>query len=289
WIGFGVPQWQELRQNGSTDVEHYGLWSYCQTQEVSFKVCQRWPTAEKQLYTDARRPQFVRTAEGLVTTGMILLTLGLLVAIVAALLPRLVFLATVLAFIAFILLVVAIPVFARQANNFSRRRGDVHYSHRYGFWLFIPVIILEFLSFLSWLLSGVFYELYGYGTIATRLYYAAASPYYSYGYAGLQQSPSQMYYPQRPQSLMFGPQRLQSQMFGPQRLQSQMFGPQRSQSLMFGPQRSQSLIFSPQRSQSLIYGLQQPPSIIYNSYQPSIVRATQIRLSTPQTIFIRPI
>jgi hypothetical protein len=148
-------------------VEFYGLWAYCQEQGASLgTVCQRWTTAENELF-NGQTPNFIRTSEGLITAGMIILSLGLVVAIIAAALPLLAFLAAALAFIAFILLVVGLPIFGRQSDDFLATRGDVSYNKRYGFWLMVPTIVLEFLAILAFLAAGILYKLFGFGNIAT--------------------------------------------------------------------------------------------------------------------------
>lgn len=167
WIGFGVPDWQGFQRfNGSTK-EFYGLWAYCQDQTGNFgTVCKRWPTAEDQLFNGSR-PNFIRTSEGLITTGMILLSLGLFVAIMSAALPMLAYLAATMAFLAFIFLVIGLPIFGRESNNLSQTRGDATYSKRYGFWLMVPTIVLEFLSILLFLGAAMVYKLFGFGNLAT--------------------------------------------------------------------------------------------------------------------------
>ncbi|CAF0754168.1 unnamed protein product [Didymodactylos carnosus] len=167
WIGFGVPDWQAFYRYSGGTQEYYGLWAYCQNQKPLFNsVCQRWHSAEQTLFNGSR-PQFVRSAEGLITTGMILLTFGLVAAIVAALLPLLAYVAAVLALLAFIFLVIGLPIFARSANNLSRNRGDYEWNHRYGLWLIVPTIVLEFLAMVLWALAALLYQMFGYGTIVT--------------------------------------------------------------------------------------------------------------------------
>jgi hypothetical protein len=167
WIGFGVADWQQLQRYVGSDIEFYGLWAYCQEQGSSYAtVCQRWHTAADELF-NGTRPDFIRTSEGLITTGMIFLSLGLFVAILAALLPYLAYLAALFAFIAFIFLIVGLPIFGRQSNDFSTNRGDVEFNKRYGFWLMVPTIVLEFLAILFFLGAGILYKAFGYGNIGT--------------------------------------------------------------------------------------------------------------------------
>ncbi|CAF0924663.1 unnamed protein product [Didymodactylos carnosus] len=168
WVGFGVPDWESThRYNGSTR-EFYGLWAYCQNQLPLYNtVCQKWPSAEKILFNGSR-PQFVRSADGLVTTGMILLTFGLIAAVISALLPLLIFAGAILAFLSFLFLVIGLPIFARSANNLSKNRGDAQWNHLYGLWLIVPTIILEFLAGILWALTGFVYRKSGYGNIGTR-------------------------------------------------------------------------------------------------------------------------
>ncbi|CAF1332034.1 unnamed protein product [Adineta steineri] len=166
WIGFGVPDWHKFQRYNNTIVEYYGLWAYCQEQSPLFDaICQRWPTAEKELFAGSR-PSFIRTTEGLMTTGMVILSLGLFIGILAALLPLLAYLAAILALIAFIFLVVGLPIFGRQSSIYSRVRGDYSYTKRYGFWLMVPTIVLEFLAILFFAAAGFLYKKYGYGNIA---------------------------------------------------------------------------------------------------------------------------
>lgn len=164
-----MPDWHAFqRYNGSTQ-EFYGLWAYCQEQSPTYgTVCKRWPTAENQLFNGSR-PNFIRTSQGLITTGMILLSLGLFSGIVALLLPILNFAAALLAFLAFLFLVIGLPIFGEQSNDFSASRGDATYNKRYGFWLMVPTIVLEFLSILCFAASGVLYRLYGFGNITSSL------------------------------------------------------------------------------------------------------------------------
>ena len=171
-----MPDWQVFQRfNGSTR-EFYGLWAYCQDQAGTLgTVCKRWPTAENQLFNGSR-PNFIRTSEGLITTGMILLSFGLIAAIVAAALPLLAYLAAALAFLAFLLLVIGLPIFGRQSNDLSQTRGDATYNKRYGFWLMVPTIVLEFLSVLLLLGAAALYKLFGYGNLAT-----SSSPVPTYG------------------------------------------------------------------------------------------------------------
>jgi hypothetical protein len=129
-------------------------------------VCKRWPTASDELF-NGTRPTFIRAAEGLITTGMIFLSFGLIAAIFAIALPFLAYLAALLAFIAFIVLVIGLPIFGRQSNNLSQTRGDVSYNKRYGFWLIVPTIVLEFLAILFFLAAGLLYKFFGYGNLLT--------------------------------------------------------------------------------------------------------------------------
>jgi hypothetical protein len=100
---------------------------------------------------------------------MILLSLGLAIAILATALPYLAYLAALFALLAFIFLVIGLPIFGRESNSFSKARGDATYSKRYGFWLMVPTIVLEFLAILFFLGAGLLYKLFGYGTLATSL------------------------------------------------------------------------------------------------------------------------
>lgn len=99
-----------------------------------------------------------------------MLSLGLFVAVLAAALPFLAYLAGILALIAFILLVIGLPIFGRQSNSLSRTRNDYEYNKRYGFWLIVPTIVLEFLATLFFLLAGALYQRTGYGNIASGIY-----------------------------------------------------------------------------------------------------------------------
>lgn len=167
WISFAVPDWHELRRFNDSDVEFYGLWSYCQEQSPTFAiVCRRWPTAEDQLFNGSR-PDFINVSEGLFTTGMVLLSLGLVAALIALVLPLLAYVAAILAFLAFLFLVIGLPIFGRQSNDLSRARGDVSYNKRYGFWLMVPTIVLEFLAILAFLAAGLLYKMFGFGNIAS--------------------------------------------------------------------------------------------------------------------------
>ena len=118
-------------------------------------ICKRWSTAEDQLFNGSR-PNFIRTSEGLITTGMIFLSLGLIAAIFAAILPLLAYLAGGLTFLGFIFLVIGVPIFGKQSNNLSQLRGDATYNKRYGFWLIVPTIILSFLAAVLFLIAGLF-------------------------------------------------------------------------------------------------------------------------------------
>ena len=131
-------------------------------------VCQRWPTAETQVF-NGTRPNFISTAQGLITTGMVLLSLGLATAIAAAILPLLAYLAAALALMAFIFLVIGLPRFGRQSNDYSNVRGDYYYNKRYGFWLMVPTIVLEFLAALLFLGAALLYKKSGYGNLGTNL------------------------------------------------------------------------------------------------------------------------
>ena len=168
WISFGVADWHSFQRfNGSTK-EFYGLWAYCQEQTGLYNtVCKRWPTAEDQLFNGSR-PNFIRTSEGLITTGMILLSLGLITGFFTMALPLLTFAASLLALLAFIFLVIGLPIFGRQSDDFSVSRGDAIYNKRYGFWLMVPTIVLEFLAILCFLGSGILYKLHGFGNLATK-------------------------------------------------------------------------------------------------------------------------
>lgn len=162
-----MPDWHAFQRFNGSIVEFYGLWAYCQEQGSSLgTVCQRWPTAENELF-NGERPSFVSTSDGLITTGMIFLSLGLIFAILAAALPFLAYLAAGLAFIAFVFLVVGLPIFGRQSDSFSASRGDVSYHKRYGFWLIVPTIVLEFLAVLAFLAAGLLYKLFGFGNLGT--------------------------------------------------------------------------------------------------------------------------
>ncbi|CAF0888251.1 unnamed protein product [Adineta ricciae] len=169
WIGFGVPDWHTFQRYSGSITEYYGLWAYCQEQTPLYNtVCQRWSTAEAQVF-NGTRPNFISTAQGLITTGMILLSLGLATAIAAAILPLLAYLAAALAIMAFIFLVIGLPIFGRQSNDYSNVRGDYYYNKRYGFWLMVPTIILEFLAALLFLGAALLYRKSGYGNIGTNL------------------------------------------------------------------------------------------------------------------------
>lgn len=187
WIGFGVPDWHKFQRYNNSAIEFYGLWAYCQDQNtVDGTVCKRWPTAENELFGGSR-PNFVRAAEGLITTGMILLSLGLFAAILAAAIPFLAYLAAGLAFIAFILLVIGLPIFGRQSNNYSATRRDVQYNKRYGFWLMVPTIVLEFLAILFFLAAGLLYRYFGFGNIASS-FRTRPPPYGKTIYGGQQRA-----------------------------------------------------------------------------------------------------
>jgi hypothetical protein len=170
WVGFGVPDWHAFQHyNGSTQ-EYYGLWAYCQTQYPLFtSVCKRWPDAEALLFNGSR-PSFVRTADGLITTGMILLSFGLVTAIFSAVLPLLAYLAGILTFLGFLFLIIGLPIFGRQSNSLSALRNDATYNKRYGFWLIVPTIVLSFLAALLFLAAGFVYQRFGFGNIASHAY-----------------------------------------------------------------------------------------------------------------------
>ncbi|CAF1614169.1 unnamed protein product [Adineta ricciae] len=168
WISFGVPDWHTFNRYSGSITEYYGLWAYCQEQTPSYNTaCQRWPSAETQVF-NGTRPNFISTTQGLITTGMILLSLGLATAIAATVLPLLAYLAAALAITAFIFLVVGLPIFGRQSNDYSNSRGDYYYNKRYGFWLMVPTIVLEFLAALLFLGAGLLYHKFGYGNIGTN-------------------------------------------------------------------------------------------------------------------------
>ena len=82
-------------------------------------------------------------------------------------LPMIAYLAAAMAFLAFIFLVIGLPIFGRESNDLSRSRGDAAYNKRYGFWLMVPTIVLEFLSILFFLGAAVLYKLFGFGNLAT--------------------------------------------------------------------------------------------------------------------------
>jgi len=168
WIGFGVPDWQAFqRYNGST-VEYYGLWAYCQEPAPLYNsICKRWSTAEDELF-NGTRPNFVSTSEGLITVGMIFVSLGLIAAAFTAILPLLAFLAGILTFIGFLFLVIGLPIFGKESNNLSQLQGDASYNKRYGFWLMVPTIILSFLAAVLFLITGFFYQKFGFGNIASN-------------------------------------------------------------------------------------------------------------------------
>jgi hypothetical protein len=167
WIGFGVPDWHRFQRFEGSINEYYGLWAYCQEQLPLYDtVCQRWGAASTQVFNGSR-PNFISTAQGLITTGMILLSLGLIAGIAATILPLLAYLAAVLAFIAFIFLVIGLPIFGRQSNDYSVTRGDYSYGKRYGFWLIVPTIVLEFIAAALFVGAGNRYQKDGYGNIAT--------------------------------------------------------------------------------------------------------------------------
>jgi hypothetical protein len=170
WIGFGVPDWHEFQRfNGST-TEYYGLWAYCQEPAPIYNsICKRWPTAADQLY-NGTIPSFVKTADGLITVGMIFLSLGLVAAIFAAILPLLAYLAGGLTLIGFLFLIIGLPIFGKDSDNLSNLRGDATHSKRYGFWLIVPTIVLSFLAALLFLVTGFIYQRFGFGNFATHSY-----------------------------------------------------------------------------------------------------------------------
>lgn len=98
---------------------------------------------------------------------MILLSLGLVTAIIAAVLPYLAYMAALIALLAFIFLVIGLPIFGQQSNALAVARGDYQYNKRYGFWLMVPTIVLEFLASLFFLGTGLAYHYLGYGNFAT--------------------------------------------------------------------------------------------------------------------------
>jgi hypothetical protein len=83
-------------------------------------------------------------------------------------LPFLTYVAAVLAFLAFLFLVIGLPIFGRESNSLSAARGDFKYNKRYGFWLIVPTIVLEFLSILFFLAAALLYKLFGFGNVMTR-------------------------------------------------------------------------------------------------------------------------
>jgi len=170
WIGFGVPDWQAFRRYNNSIEEYYGLWAYCQETDPYFSsTCKRWPTAANELF-NGTRPNFVVTAEGLITTGMILLSLGLITAVTALILPLLAYLAAVLTFLDFLFLVIGLPIFGKQSNDLSVSQGDASYNKRYGFWLIVPTIVLSFLAMVLFGIAGFLYQKFGFGNIATHAY-----------------------------------------------------------------------------------------------------------------------
>ena len=184
WVGFGVADWHAFRRFAGSPTEFYGLWAYCQEQTPILGTnCQRWHTAEMQLFNGSR-PSFIRTSDGLITTGMILLSLGLVVALLAMVLPLLAYVAAVLALLAFIFLLIGLPIFGRQSSNLSIARGDYSYNKRYGFWLIVPTIVLEFLAIFFFLAAGVLYRLWGYGNILTGVGGTTANLFGSQPYGG---------------------------------------------------------------------------------------------------------
>ncbi|CAF0763794.1 unnamed protein product [Rotaria sordida] len=170
WVGFGVPDWQAFRRNNSTVQEFYGLWAYCQQSPPLYSTnCRHWSDAANQLYNGSR-PNFISTADGLITTGMIFLSLGLMTGIFAAILPLISYLAGVLTFLAFLFIVIGLPIFGQQSNDFSRLLGDTSYNKRYGFWLMVPTIIFSFIAAILFVIGAYLYQKYGFGNIATHAY-----------------------------------------------------------------------------------------------------------------------
>lgn len=168
WIGFGVPDWHEFQYTNDTSTQYYGLWAYCQERNVFLNsVCRRWPTAAEQLYNGST-PNFIKTSQGLITTGMILLSLGLIAGVISAILPLLAYLAAALCLLAFIFLVIGLPIFGRQSNKLSDLQGDLRHSKRYGFWLMVPTIIFAFIAAILFGIAAFFYQKFGFGNIATH-------------------------------------------------------------------------------------------------------------------------
>ena len=112
----------------------------------------------------------MRTAEGLITVGMIMLSLGLIAAVFAAILPLIAYLAGALTLLCFIFLIIGLPIFGRESNNFSNLRGDANYNKRYGFWLIVPTIILAFLASILFIAAAFLYQRFGFGNVASHAY-----------------------------------------------------------------------------------------------------------------------
>lgn len=158
WVGYGVPDWQEVQYVNDTSIEYYGLWTYCQQVAPYYNTnCQRWSNAGNRIYHDTT-PNFVKTSQGLVTTGMILLTLGFILAMITIKLGTLAFVTGTLALLSFLFLVIGIPIFGQQADKLANLQGAMHYSKRYGFWFMIPTMVLEFLGSILFLLTGIFHQ-----------------------------------------------------------------------------------------------------------------------------------
>ncbi|CAF0722242.1 unnamed protein product [Rotaria sp. Silwood1] len=170
WIGFGVPDWQAFTRNNGTTQEFYGLWAYCQQAPPFYStVCKHWGTAATQIYNGSR-PNFISTADGLMTTGMILLSLGLITGIVAAILPLLCYVAGILTFLGFLMIIIGLPIFGEQSNSLSKLQGITNYYKRYGFWLMVPTIIFSFIAAILFIIAAFLYQRYGFGNIATHSY-----------------------------------------------------------------------------------------------------------------------
>ena len=168
WVGFGVPDWHEFQVSNGSITEYYGLWAYCQEQSPFFvSNCKRWSDAADQLF-NGTRPSFVSTAEGLMTTGMVMISLGLIAGAFAALLPVICFVAGSLMAIGFVFLIIGLPIFGKESDSLSQLRGDANFSKRYGFWLMVPTIILAFISAILFFVAGVFYQRFGFGNIASH-------------------------------------------------------------------------------------------------------------------------
>lgn len=164
-----MPDWHQFQYSNETSTQYYGLWAYCQQQGSPFfnSVCRRWPSAAEQLFNGSV-PTFVKTSQGLITTGMIMLSLGFIAGIIALILPFLAYLAAGLCFLAFLFLVIGLPIFGEESKKLSNLRGDVSQTKLYGFWLMVPTIIFAFLASLLFAAAGFFYQKFGFGNIATR-------------------------------------------------------------------------------------------------------------------------